>query len=192
MKKTILIVVFVIITLISGKMSGQWITNGPFHLDAGIVINSSNSVFVTVNNNVFRSDNSGLSWYRTANGVFTYPRSVAISGNMIVVGTTTNVYRSYNLGQSWSRVGYLNKTIYAIAVLGSYIYAGTNSGVLKCGVSDTTWIGGGLKYKNINCMYNSGSDLFAAQLVNSVSGPIIYQFSGSDTSWNALYSINDS
>jgi len=190
MKRLILIFVIFISTYFwnADPCMSQWVATGPYMHNAGGMVTAGNNIFAICGNNVFCSGNNGNSWYRTVlQNEFTTPKCIAASGsNIIFIGTNTHVYRSLNAGQNWQRVGYLNKSVNTLSVLGSYVYAGTSAGVFRCQVNDTAWLAGGLINKNITAFYCTSSNLYAARLYSAGLGSVIYNYTNSDTSWNTL------
>jgi photosystem II stability/assembly factor-like uncharacterized protein len=69
--------------------------------------------------------------------------SFTMKENFLFAGTTAGVYRTANFSGyypfSWSRMGLSDKVIYALATIGSAIFAGTNKGLYTSTDNGTTW-----------------------------------------------------
>jgi photosystem II stability/assembly factor-like uncharacterized protein len=161
---------------------------------ASALVSSGTSVFAGTISGVFRSSNNGANWtavntglpYRTVNALVT-----SGNGTKLFAGTTEGgVYRSTDNGVTWDaqnkglkKYDGTNAGVYALAVMGSSVFVGTDadSGVYRSSDNGATWIGGrsGLPNKTIASLFVSGTTLFAGGY-----GGGIYRSTDKGVTWN--------
>jgi photosystem II stability/assembly factor-like uncharacterized protein len=97
---------------------------------------AGDTIYAGTNCGVFFSTNNGDNWYPAVT-VFD-AKSFTISGNNIYAGVVGGVFLFSNNGNGWAsaNIGLTDKIVYSLAIFGSDIFAGTNSGVLKRPLSD--------------------------------------------------------
>jgi hypothetical protein len=115
------------------------------YIDALGAINS-NLFAGSYETGIFLSTNNGANWVSVSNGlpkninIFYQIQSITASGSTLFAATNGGgVYMSTNNGSSWSaaNTGLTHKGIHALAVLGSYLFAGGDStGVMRRPLSE--------------------------------------------------------
>jgi hypothetical protein len=141
---------------------------------------------------VFRSTDNGTSWIDASTGLppYTFLLSFAVSNSNLFLGTSQGVFLSTNKGGSWTAVneGLGNNGVYdyvyALAVSGTALYAGTyGGGVFRTTNSGTSWIpvNAGLENKNVQSLVTSGGNLLAG-----TNGGGVFRSTDSGTSWSPV------
>jgi predicted nucleic acid-binding protein len=113
-------------------------------------------------------------------------RSFAVYGTSIFVGTGGGgVFRSSNNGASWIATGLTSTTVYALAVSGSTIFAGTSGGVFLSIDNGASWTAAssGLTSTTVYALAISGSTIFAGTYNDGV-----FRSSDKGRSWTAASS----
>ncbi|MCX6145245.1 MAG: T9SS type A sorting domain-containing protein [Ignavibacteriales bacterium] len=143
---------------------------------ASALVSSGTNVFAGTISGVFHSTNNGTNWtavntglsYRTVNTLVT-----GGDGTRLFAGTVDGgVYRSTDNGATWDAPNtglkkYDGNTanVYALAVMGSTVFAGTDAdnGVYRSSDNGATWIGAqsGLPNRNTASLFVSGTSLSA-------------------------------
>ncbi len=119
---------------------------------------------------VFFSTDKGTNWTAANAGLPAYnaPLAFAVSGTNLFAGTDgSGVYLSTNNGQSWksANTGMTTAHVYALAVSGTNIFAGTGSGIFLSTDGGSSWdsVSIGLPSSTIVVsLVVSGTNLFAA------------------------------
>jgi photosystem II stability/assembly factor-like uncharacterized protein len=114
---------------------------------------------------VFLSTNNGTSWTEVNTGL-TNPDVRALvpdlSGNLFAGTSGGGVFISTNNGTNWTQTG-LAPYVYALAVSGTNLFAGTPSGVFLSTNNGTSWtaVNTGLTNVGVRALAVSGTNLFA-------------------------------
>jgi len=108
-----------------------------------LAVDSSN-IFVGTAGGVYMSPNNGATWTQLVNtGVYSYVRSLLISGTHIYAGLENGgIYFSANYGLSWSQIntGLLNTYVFALTSIGNNLFVGTQGGGVFTSVNGgTSW-----------------------------------------------------
>jgi len=172
-------------------LSAQWIkTNGPDSVLALTIgrVQAANGlvVYAGTRNGLYLSLDSGASW--TSNNVFTHMvvQALALTDpshpGIVFAGTQgSGVFRSTNNGANWTAVnnGLTGLNVRALALSGTYLFAGTADGVYRSSDSGANWIpiNTGLTSFNTRALENSSGGLFAG----TDSG--VFQATNGDTGW---------
>jgi hypothetical protein len=114
--------------------------------------------------------------------------ALAYSGTKLFGGVSgssvggTGVFYSNNNGTSWNafNTGLTNTIVNQLAVLGSYVFAGTSAGVFRSPVATAGWspVNTGLGNVNIKSFYTIGTTLYAG----TANG--IYSTTDNGANWN--------
>ncbi len=130
------------------------------------------NIFAATNDGMFVSTNNGVSWNIIDTGLFnTNIMCLAVSGNNVLAGTSilssdtnnTGIFLSTNNGKSWraDNTGLpTNISILSLSVVGTQIYAGTNSGFYVLG-SFWSDAGSGLTRTGVHALTTLDSKMFA-------------------------------
>jgi photosystem II stability/assembly factor-like uncharacterized protein len=135
---------------------GLWTPTGGLYGGTvrSFVVGPSGTVFIgTAGSGMFRSDNNGVSWIASNNGI-TVPagavdsgsgvNSFCVIGNSIYAGTSNaGVFRSVDNGATWTAANSgmpSNVGVNALVMKNDTIVAGTNSGVFISPDSAANWI----------------------------------------------------
>ena len=110
---------------------------------------------------VFLSTNDGTGWTAVSTGLTNnYIWALAVNGTFVFAGTNgEGVFSSTNNGTSWAHTS-LIATIYALAVSGSNLFAGSSGGVFLSTDNGTSWTHTSLT-ATVYAFAVSGSSLFA-------------------------------
>jgi photosystem II stability/assembly factor-like uncharacterized protein len=167
---------------------------------------SGNNIFAGIDGGVFLTSNNGTSWAELNNGV-AYPdttvKVLAVSGNNLYAGSFAfGIYYSANNGTSWNAVnagipkfsynnGYYTESFYlginAIAVCGSNVFVGTDTGIYRSSINGGSWSAannGLININRINSFAVTGNNIFVG---TQNSGTLLSTDNGD--SWSP---INDS
>ena len=124
----------------------NWSSSLPLNNIVNHFYNSANDVYVCVGPYLYRSSDDGITWYSvvTANttlkAIAETPR--ASGGTNFFVGSLDGMFLSTDNGTNWSTInnGLLYRNVNAVAVSGSNIFAGTESGGVFLSDNDgTSW-----------------------------------------------------
>jgi hypothetical protein len=109
------------------------------------------------------SMNASGQWVQMSNGIPNqWVMSFAVLGNTIFAGTAnTGVYISTNYGVNWSQTSLNNKSIGALVVLGTNIFAGTESGVFKSTNNGNNWTQTALNNRNVGTLAVNANIIYA-------------------------------
>jgi len=158
----------------SHNLGGQWASssNGFTNLEARAIVRNPRSVnsqlFAgTWGGGVFKSNDGGLAWTPVHESLQNkYVLSLSFDDSSLYVGTwgQGGVYSSTDEGQSWSSSGLKGHTIWAIASLGQYTFAGSSdSGIFRSTNRGGSWV-----------TVNSGLNENAVIGSLFVDGPVLY------------------
>jgi len=148
-------------------------------------------LFAGTSNGVYRSSDSGATWWTDVNIVIGSVQALAVCGTYLLAGISDTlgqdgVYRSTDNGDSWNPTGLISNTVQSFAVIGSQIFAGTrDSGVFRSSDNGTSWvqINNGLTNANVHSFAIIGPNIFAG----SDSGGIYLSTDNGD-SWTLVNS----
>ncbi len=118
---------------------------------------------------IFRSTDYGSNWVEVNNGLSVlFINTLASSGSNIFAGarysvTGGGVFLSNNNGNNWTYIGLTDYEVYSLAVLGSNLFAGTDSGVFVTTNNGGNWsaVNSGLTEDNIYALTFSNNTLYA-------------------------------
>ena len=147
-------------------------------------------VFRSHNNRsgLFISSNSGSNWLSKYNGLpanCSVLTSVVNDTNLFVGTDRCGVFLSTNNGTSWASVnsGLTNTEVYALAVSGTKLFAGTNGGVFLSTDNGTSWNAAntGLTDDYVRALAIRGTNLFAGTA--GFIGGGVFLSTNSGTTW---------
>ncbi len=97
-------------------------------------------------------------------------KALAVNGDFILAGGGNNagVHISTNNGSNWVSTTLNNKSIYSLALIGNYVYAGTGSGVYRSTDSGYTWTQSTLSNELIYSVAVYDNYVFAGSELNGV------------------------
>jgi len=95
-------------------------------------------IFGATPNGVWRSTDSGSHWSKDSTAPISNVTSFAILGTLIF-GANGTCMRSTDSGTSWTQFSIPRHTIHALAVSGTYLFAGTDTGVYISIDSGSSW-----------------------------------------------------
>jgi len=200
MKKTILL--FLAFTAYCNISNAQWQeTNSPYGGTITCITTITNNIYVgtasDVNGGVFVTSNSGNSWiYR---GLYSKSiRGLISSGTNLFAGTGSDgVLFSVNAGSLWNPVntGMTSNIVYALAINGNNIYAGTYGGIFVSTNNGNNWTATG-PANGIYSLVTNGNSIFAG------SSGGVYMSLNNGSSWSTTnlpgssniisFAVNDS
>ncbi|MGA9408552.1 MAG: PQQ-binding-like beta-propeller repeat protein, partial [Bacteroidota bacterium] len=184
-------VVFLLFTTCN-SLHAQWVkTNGPGASTTtySLAVSGTNLFAGTEGGGIFLSSNNGISWTAVNTGLPSGTRidALAINGINIFAGDGSGfqrgIYLSTNNGANWTAVntGLLSKSISALAISDTNIFAGTGGGVFLSSNNGASWaathFGPGVTY----ALAVNGMNLFAAS--NTTDGPAVYLSTNNGASW---------
>lgn len=116
-----------------------------------LLTNGSTIYAGTLGGGFYISTDNGITWNQSNSGMTAYPYVYALAKNSsyIFAGKfgqggqqADGVFRSSDNGASWTQVvnGLTNKDVFSLAVLGNYIFAGTNGGLFRSSDNGNNWI----------------------------------------------------
>lgn len=191
-----LVVLFLVLTQANAQDFWQQ-TNGPYGgFINGLAVHPNGGVFVaTLDGGVFSSNDYGLSWTETNNGLTQLDvRSLLVAGNLnLFAGTNYDpfggIFRSTDDGQTWTQLAGspTNVSIQTLAVdSGGILFAGTDiAGVFRSTDNGNSWesVNNGLPLVPIlSLATNSLGQIFAG----TEGGGVFLSVDGGDTWINAL------
>ena len=122
----------------------------------------------SVRSGLFLSGNNGTNWQSKYDGLpvnCSVLSSVVNNTNLFVGTDGCGVFLSTNNGTSWTSVnsGLTNTNVFALAVSGTDLFAGTNGGVFLSTDNGTSWnaVNTGLTDNYVRALAVSGTNLFA-------------------------------
>jgi hypothetical protein len=133
----------------------------------------SGNLIAGTSNGVFLSTNSGTSWGQVNAGLSTDTsvNALAVLGTNLFAGTRNGVYLSTNNGVSWTHLNSTNYTVTALSVINANLFVGTSGGGIFLSTNNgTSWtqVGSGMTGGYVSAFIVSGTNFFAATLVNGV------------------------
>ncbi len=130
----------------------------------------------TLNGGVFRSSNNGSSWSRVSSGLptgvastFTFVDTTLFVGIQSILAG--GAFRSTNYGLSWERVSFVSQHIYALATVGTSLFAGTYfEGVFRSTNRGSSWnpVNTGLTRERINSLGVIDNSIYAGTPGNGI------------------------
>ncbi|MCE1163885.1 MAG: hypothetical protein LWX07_00625 [Bacteroidetes bacterium] len=179
---------FLLCVISPGYLPAQWVqTSGPSAGYSYAFIANGSTYFSGTQRGVFRSTDSGLSWYQPQTELNTYLiSSFAMDGSTILAGAEPGgLYYSTDNGVTWMQSSLNNVSVTAIASTSSSILAGTlGSGILRSTDHGATWTQTPLSSEDVSCMIISGSYIFAGASADTIG---IYRSSDDGVSWTRCY-----
>ena len=142
----------------------QWVqTNGPTNERINTLTVMAGNLFAGSSVGVFHSSNNGDVWNEGNNSLTSLMvTSFAFTGMNLFAGVVREgVFLSTNLGASWTFVGIGLPSVYALAISGTNLYAGSSLGVFLSTNNGTSWISVGLTENYICALTTSGENIFA-------------------------------
>jgi len=93
---------------------------------------------------LYRSPDNGAHWMQVSSGFreLLFVNSLAVNGSNLFAGTEgSGVFRSPDIGVSWTKTnsGLTNQQVFALALKGSTLYAGSFGGVYRSNNNGTSW-----------------------------------------------------
>jgi photosystem II stability/assembly factor-like uncharacterized protein len=139
------------------------------------------NLYAGTNEGLFISINNGTSWTPTGLTEETV-RALAVIDTILFVSTSSSgVLRSTDKGANWETASDpdMDKSVPALAVIGTDLFAGTNQGIYRSPSNGDWWIPSntGLINKNVQALYVRGTELFAG----TYGG--VYRSSNNGSSW---------
>jgi ligand-binding sensor domain-containing protein len=139
------------------------------------------NLYAGTNEGLFVSTNNGTSWTPTGLTEEAVRALVAIDTDLFVGTSSSGVLRSTDNGANWEVVSDpgMDKSVPALAVIGSDLYAGTHQGIYRTPTKGDYWIPAntGLTNTDVETLYVRGTDLFAG----TYGG--VYGSTNNGTSW---------
>jgi hypothetical protein len=183
---------------LSTNSGASWtaVNSGLMDLNIHALAVSGTNLFATTWDGVFLSTNNGLSW-SNANAPFSDFNQMVQLGSNLFAATWEGVFLSTNNGSSWSEVdsGLANKKVLALAVDGTYLYAGT----CPCGVFRSTDYGkswtaanSGLVYPFVSSLAVGPGGALGSNVFAGTYGGVIYQLSDHEADWSAVFTTTGS
>ena len=126
----------------------QWVkTNGPNTHNVHTFAAFGTIIFTGTERGVYLSTNNGTSWMQVITGLSniggfkeTPIGAFAVMGPILfAAGSGGGIFLSTNSGASWTQTGLMDLGVYALAVIGKKIFAGTISGVFISTNNGTSW-----------------------------------------------------
>jgi len=104
------------------------------------------------------------------------------NGDQLFAGTIgSGVYVSYHRGIGWVSSGLSNKRVYALALDGTKLFAGTDGGVFLSTNNGSSWNSAGLTNQWVTCFAAIGTNLFAG-----TEGSGVFLTSDDGVSWTEV------
>src|SRR5262249_52893227 len=135
---------------------------------------------------VYRSTDGGRNWTQTTSGLTDlFVLSLAVKGKTIFAGTFGGrVFRSTDNGANWTDTGLAARQVYALAVSGIYLFAGSEQGVFRSADDGQSWApinsgltGFGLR---VQSLATRGATIFAG------TGDGLYRSTDNGQSWGTV------
>lgn len=179
MKKLIYTIAIMAFSL---TLNAQWVQlsngMGDYKHVYSLAVSVSN-IFAGTDSGIYRTDNNGLSWTKTAMYDIKI-QSLAVSGNNLLAGTIiTGIYLSNNNGISWAQSSLDNRNVQTILVNGSSVFAGTNFGVYISFNNGLSWTQTTLNFQNVLSLAALGNYIFAG-----TGGAGVYFSSDNGSTWS--------
>ncbi len=118
---------------------------------------------------IFRSTDYGSNWVEVNNGISVlFINTLAVSESNIYAGARYSVsgggvFLSTNNGDNWTYIGLTDYEIYALAIIGNNLFAGTDGGVFLTTNNGGNWtaVNSGLTEDDIYALTVSNNNLYA-------------------------------
>ena len=167
----------------------QWVqTNGPYGGFPGAFGVFGSNIFAgTESGKIFLSTNGGASWEPKGVPCGSPVYSFAAIGSSVFAGTWNGgIYLSTDNGANWSQVNSSIKCTQTLAVIGSNLFAGSNTGVYLSTDNGTGWTSASSGMPSgtlVHSLLTDGGNLFAG---TDTSG--VYLSTDNGTSWTKVSS----
>jgi photosystem II stability/assembly factor-like uncharacterized protein len=184
--------------ILSNSVSAQWVhtTLGDSNWVDCFAVSGPNLFAGPGDSGIYLSTDNGINWRAVDSGL-TDPgvQSLYANGANLFAGThDSGVYLSTNEGASWSQVdsglfGYLTDQVFAFAVSGTNLFAGTGYGIYLSSNNGTSWSMTGFPHTFVRAFAVLNTNLFA--VTNDGPFPDVYLSTDSGTNWmQSSYSTN--
>ena len=207
MKKliTLVLLILALISFLVPDVKAQWVeTNGPADADilCTVVAGGNGSPAMLYAGSYFDgillSTDSGANWITVDSGL---PPDIVVqalavnetnaSSPIVFAGTDSGVYRSTNKGVSWASIdsGLTYPGIYALAVSGSILFAGTfEGGVFRSTNNGASWTvaSSGLPQNTWVTALLAADTKSASPMLFAGTGSGAYRSTNNGTSWNEI------
>lgn len=154
--------------------------NGLTNRDVGSLTASGTNLFAGTWGSIFLSTDNGTTWKTINSGltavtdIAVIPASDGTGGSRIFASTTLSfdlwhwavygggVFLSTDNGSTWASIngGLMNEDVFALAVSGNDLFAGTDRGVHRLNDNGTSWTRVGLDNISVSALAGNGSSLF--------------------------------
>jgi photosystem II stability/assembly factor-like uncharacterized protein len=157
------------------------VSNGLTNMSINTLAVIDTNLYAGTNEGLFISTNNGTSWTPTGLTEVTVRALAVIDTNLFVSTGSSGVLRSTDNGANWDTISNPNmeKSVPALAVIGTDLFAGTHQGIYRTPTNGADWIPAntGLTNKDVEALYVRGTDLFAG----TYGG--VYRSTNNGTSW---------
>jgi hypothetical protein len=157
------------------------VNNGLTNRDVRSLTVSGANLFAGTWGSIFLSTDNGAGWKRINSGltavtdIAVIPASDGTGGSKIFASTTLSfdlwqwavygggIFLSTDNGSTWESIndGLMNKDVFALAVMGKDLFAGTDRGVHRLNGNGTSWTRVGLDDISVSALAVNGLSLFA-------------------------------
>jgi photosystem II stability/assembly factor-like uncharacterized protein len=140
------------------------IADSIFPASYSLVTSVGSTVFASVENRIFRSNDKGKTWIETNYFERESVYSFVKVDTTLFTGTLRGIYSTVNGGETWQASGLSEQTIYALAnIVGSGILAGTSGGLYRSMNNGMSWVkvNGDLANFTVLSFVKNGTMIFA-------------------------------
>ena len=151
---------------ISTNNGTNWVMTGvPGYRDIDCLLVNGLDIYAGTQYGLYFSNDCGISWILIGLPTYTVA-SLAVCGNNIIAGTVNQyksegkIFISTDNGNYW-KLSVTTSSVYSLTSIGSYIFAGTDYGVILSTNNGTEWSPIGLTSYTVNSIIILGEDIFA-------------------------------